>query len=111
MGKSIKSSEQFSEMFKEVQKAGSQQFTGYARKLYREDTYKKTVGQVRTSRGGGVWGTDGLGGGDRRECIQKRQNFQPGFPTDDASSSASSSPPYRPSPHNTFSPHPLPFRS
>ncbi|GMI33170.1 hypothetical protein TrCOL_g6018 [Triparma columacea] len=45
MGKSIKSSEQFSEMFKEVQKAGSQQFTGYARKLYREDTYKKTVGQ------------------------------------------------------------------
>ena len=54
MGKSIKSSEQFSEMFKEVQKAGSQQFTGYARKLYREDTYKKTVGQVRTSRGGGI---------------------------------------------------------
>ncbi|GMH64908.1 hypothetical protein TrRE_jg10244, partial [Triparma retinervis] len=45
MGKSIKSSEQFSEMFKEVQKAGSQQFTGYARKLYKEETYEKTVGK------------------------------------------------------------------
>jgi len=44
MGKSIKTGEDFSRMFKDVQKSGSQQFTGYARKLYKEDEYRKSTG-------------------------------------------------------------------
>ena len=49
MSKTLKTSADFDEIFKEVQSEGSKQFTGYARKLYKEDEHLKKVG-IRLKR-------------------------------------------------------------
>eukprot|EP00519_Triparma_laevis_P000694 CAMPEP_0182504138 /NCGR_PEP_ID=MMETSP1321-20130603/16674_1 /TAXON_ID=91990 /ORGANISM="Bolidomonas sp., Strain RCC1657" /LENGTH=165 /DNA_ID=CAMNT_0024709427 /DNA_START=25 /DNA_END=519 /DNA_ORIENTATION=+ len=41
----ISSNDDFNKMFKEVQTKGQQQFTGYAKKLYKEEDYEKKTGK------------------------------------------------------------------